>query len=276
MMGITYRGKHSRRDLGVIVRTVTRPVLPPSRISEETIPYRDGSLDYSEQGGRLFYDDKIVEIEVSMVDKSLPLLHRRIAKVAAWIAGGFGELIFDDMPYIVWQAKPIDVDGIAPQLLRVGKTVVQFRCRPFNHLVFNSQGVKLDSRVRLDADIPLDYGAENEITVVNGTQTLSYEYAGDAPVRPDIVISGPMREITVGINGNQLIIRVGIPFDTYGGVLIDCENWRCIGMNGGPVDMVSGDFMELVPGENSITTTCSYAGTMRLVFFTNYLYGSDF
>lgn len=276
MMGITYRGKHSKRDIGVIVRTVTRPVLPPPRVLEETVPYRDGSLDFSEQGGRLFYDDKIAEIEVSVVDKSLPILQRRIAKVAAWLCGGYGDLIFDDMPYTVWTAKPIDVDGIAPELQRVGKTIVQFRCRPFNHLSFNSQGVKLDSKVRLDTDLPLNYGLDSEITVVNGTQELSYVNIGDAPVRPDIVISGPMREITITINGKSLLIRSGVPFDTYGGVVIDCENWRCIGMDGTAVDGSAGEYMELIPGKNTIKTTCSYAGTMKLVFFPNYLYGSDF
>ena len=61
MYGIRYRGVHSR-DLGLITKTKTRPAAPPVRTTEETILYRDGNLDYSEQGGRLFYDDKIMQL----------------------------------------------------------------------------------------------------------------------------------------------------------------------------------------------------------------------
>mgnify|MGYP001526253652 FL=1 len=51
--GITFRGKHSN-DVGVIVKTVGRPIIAPVRQIDEEVPYRDGNVDCSETGGRLY------------------------------------------------------------------------------------------------------------------------------------------------------------------------------------------------------------------------------
>ena len=149
MTGFTYRGLHSIRDIGIVFKTESRPILPPPRILNETVPYRDGSIDYSMQNGRIYYDDKIMELQISIVGRNLKTLHEKISKVVSWLAGGYGELIFDDMPLTVWHAMPVNLNAIAPELAKVGKTVVQFRCKPFNTTIIDSLGVFLGDSVPL-------------------------------------------------------------------------------------------------------------------------------
>ena len=48
-MGLTYRGKHSLRDFGMQTKITDLPITPPKKTDyEEDIPYRDGSIDFSE------------------------------------------------------------------------------------------------------------------------------------------------------------------------------------------------------------------------------------
>ncbi len=276
MIGITYRNKHSRRDIGVVTRTVNRPVVPPVRSIDETIPYRDGTLDYSELDGRLFYDDKILEIEIAVVKKDLQSLHKKISKVISWICGGYGDLIFDDMPYVVWIAKPIKIDGIAPELQRVGKTTVQFRCHPFNRLYFDSTGVALDSDIQLDDDIKLGYGDDSDIHVASGDSVINIDYIGTAPVSPQIIINGEIKAVKLSLSGRSLLVDLPNAISSYDGIILDCEGWRCLGCNGDDLTRyTSGDFLELRPGSNTINITVLGACDIQLVYYPNYMYGDE-
>ena len=105
--GITFRGKHSN-DVGVIVKTVGRPIIAPVRQIDEEVPYRDGNVDCSETGGRLYYDDKVLELDFYLISHDTVELQKNVTKVANWLAGGYGILIFDDMLSTVWIAKPVD------------------------------------------------------------------------------------------------------------------------------------------------------------------------
>lgn len=278
MYGITYRGRQSS-EFGVIARATTRPVLAPVRVVEETVPYRDGTLDYSDAGGRLFYDDKVVEVEITVISPELRKTNRRVSDIVGWLAGGFGELIFDDMPYTCWIAKPIEISELSVELYRIGKATVQFRCKPFNRFMFTSRGIPIGSEIRLGTKIKLGYGKDSVLSLVNGTTSaVTYNYIGDAPVRPNILLEGVASSITLTVNGSQLKID-SLPksFDGYGGVVIDNENWRVCGKDGTALTPYSsGEFIELCPGGNLITVKADAKGTLTLDFYPKYLYGSGF
>lgn len=109
--GITFRGKHSN-DIGVIVKTVGRPFSPPVKQIDEEVQYRDGNIDLSETGGRLYFEDKVLELEFQMICPDNIALQRSASKLVNWLSGGYGELIFDDMPTVKWIAKPVDLDDM--------------------------------------------------------------------------------------------------------------------------------------------------------------------
>lgn len=130
MYGVRFRNTHSR-DVGLLAKTGKRPAAPPVRTVEETILYRDGNLDYSEQGGRLFYDDKLVEVEFTAIAKELSDTDRLIAAAVKWLSGGWGELIFDDMPLVKWLAN------------RLIYRISAFRFTASGNLPYNSGAVRL-------------------------------------------------------------------------------------------------------------------------------------
>lgn len=278
MMGITFRDKHSARDIGVAVKTVARPVMPPPRIVEDSVPYEDGNIDFSELGGRVFYDDKVVEIEISIVGKELTSLHRKISKVAGWLSGGYGYLIFDDMPYTVWIASPVNTSSIAPELQKVGKTTVQFRCRPFNRLLFSSLGIPLDSYVPLDSDIPIGYGDESIIQLKPGMNKIEYDYIGTAPTKILTRITGTSTGGVTIFNEAKpdKVISYQYPFNE---LFINSESWVCIADEKDVTEKVSGDYgvLEFSPGINSINVmfTGIEEAVLQFDFFANYLYKDE-
>lgn len=277
MYGIWYRGKHSN-EFGVICKTKKRPAIAPVRTIEETVPYRDGSLDFSTQGGRLFYDDKLVEIEMTIPDGELRETQKKISKVVQWIAGDFGDLIFDDMPYTVWKAKPMELGDVATELYRVGRVTVQFRCKPFNNLIFHSTGVLLDTPVSLDSDVPIGYGEDSTISFSAGdNENVSYAYKGDVPVRPQLVVNSDASKIRIKINEKVIEVQTPQTFKSYGGIIVDCENWKCLGGNGDNLTAyTSGCYPEFLPGENMITIDqADDDGVLYLNFYSQFYYGGD-
>lgn len=284
MYGVRFRNTHSR-DVGLLAKTGKRPAAPPVRTVEETILYRDGNLDYSEQGGRLFYDDKLVEVEFTAIAKELSDTDRLIAAAVKWLSGGWGELIFDDMPLVKWLAKPIDLSDISFSLYRIGKFTVQFRCRPFNHLLFDSLGLPLDSPVPLDSGIPLDWGKENTYLMPEvGTYTFYHNNLGDVAARPKIHIVGQedsgSHRISVLINGDGFTLQFPSGSLLSGGqtATVDCE--ECTVTKGGADItgyLVSSstdfpDFPELKPGKNTITVNTQITGQLKIDYEMPYLY----
>lgn len=270
MFGFTYRGLHSIRDIGVVFKTVSRPIVAPPRITGEDVPYRDGSVDFSSENGRIYYDDKVLELQISIVDKNLPALHKKITKVVSWLVGGYADLIFDDMPFTVWRAMPINYDTIAPELARVGKTTVQFRCRPFNQAIFNNTGPMLGSNIPLGSDIRIGFGKESEFTLQNGRNELDLIYIGTAYARPKLVFSETTAtSVTVTCNGRTISYSGDIA-----NLIIDCEKYVCY--QGGADDSANaqGEYFELSPNQpNQLTVTCNAPAHLQVIYDLSFYYG---
>lgn len=299
MTGITFKGKHSYKDMHVYVRTVSRPIAPPVRTIDDTVPYIDGTIDFSEQNGRLYYDDKVLELEIKASEQTdSASLHNRLSRLSAWLSGGYGELIFDDMPYIIWTAKAVDIKGICPEVYgRTGQTTIQFRCRPFNKLVFDSTGIVLDTDVVLDYDMTLDYGKGAVFDLVGGSNDIIVNYIGTAPVAPVLRIQydEPVNGITIYYpdrTGKELSYFVDYTGDyksLLSELVFDCKNWTCKVVvmekdeNGKEKyttqdvsPYVRGDYFELLPGENRFSIWGG-TGTITFEYYPQYLYGeTDF
>lgn len=84
--GITYRGKHSD-EFGTIVKTVGRPIIAPVKQVDEEVAYRDGNVDYSEAGGRLYYEDKVLELEFTVRAMNTTELHKKVSRMINWLSG---------------------------------------------------------------------------------------------------------------------------------------------------------------------------------------------
>lgn len=270
-MGFTYRGKHSLRDIGVYTETKTRPFIPPPKTEfNENVPYMDGSLDYSEAGGRVFYEDKILEVSFILLKSDKIKRNKIIERFASWIAGGKGELIFDDMPLVKWIASPIDTKDITITLNKIGKCTVEFRCAPFNEFVYNTgEGIPLDCDISLDADFPIGWGDSFDLS--NGDNEIVVENDGTAYVRPIIRIEGDFRNISITIGNNTISYN-----KVFTSIDIDCE---CLAVFENDADVTSnsaGEFIELAPGDNKAIISAEGSGTILFVFNPKYFYDTNF
>ena len=269
-MGMTFRGIHSMRDMHVGTRIVSRPICPPVRTITEDIPYMDGSLDYSEEGGRLFYDDKVVDVEISVIAGNPAQLNGRISKVVSWLNGGYSDLIFDDMPEVSWTAKPVQMDSVAAELQRVGKSTIQFRCKPFNKAIFLASGIKLDDKVPLSSNIPIGMGTSAHTW--SGTEdsyTLTYD--GTAPVAPLITVSGSgLDSISITIGKAEISYQ-----RAFVKLVLDSANWTATDSGIDVTANVSGDYPELMPGENVVKISSNTGGEIMIDYRANYLYGLE-
>lgn len=264
--GIRFRGQHSD-NFGIVVKTIGRAITPPVKQLDEEVDYRDGNIDFSEAGGRLYYEDKVLELEFSIIASDTTKLNIIVSKIVSWLSGGYGELIFDDMPFVFWVAKPVDIDDLTLNLYRNGKTKVQFRCHPFNKWKFDSKGIPIGSNYLLGTEIPIGLGNENEIIFGAGRIVKTLDYVGSAPVRPIVKIE-PKNTVT----GFSLTVN-GIKAECSKMVQnceIDCEN--AVMPNG-----FNGDFCELIPGSNEIEIECSSGGgTVIFEYRHNFLYGDGY
>lgn len=125
--GMAINSAHSS-NFPLLVRSVTRPVLPMVRQQYETIPGRDGSYDYSD--GKL--EDAVVSVECSLITESITSLRAAVRAISQWIYGNGGKvrLRFDDEPAVFYYgriANQIDPEQIAT----IGEFTLQFRCDPF-------------------------------------------------------------------------------------------------------------------------------------------------
>ena len=280
-MGLTYRGKHSYRDIGVHTAVRSRPVSPPPKTSyNENIPYMDGSLDFSETGGRVYYKDKTLEVDFTIIARNRKERNRTAERFAAWISGGKSELILDDMPLVKWIAAPVTIDDIALSLKRLGTVTVEFRCQPFNQFIFNTaEGIILDSNIPIGSDIPLAWAVDCEKEIPAGESEWMFDNTGSAYVRPTIELVGNLTYASVWVN-TQVHGKVETYKITYTGavenLVIDCERFMC--RNGEGEDVTansSGEFFEIPPGLEIINVDVSHACTLRIGFHPLFFYDAD-
>lgn len=283
-MGFFYREMHTHRDLGLRTKIVSRPVMPPLRSVTETLPGRDGMLDFSVIGGRQRVDDKVLEIEIGIIGRDNSELNEKLSRIGRWLGwkkphnqyrDGYEPLIFDDMPYIKWMVRPVNLNSSFNELFRVYKTTLQFRCKPFNFFLYDSSGIPLDSAFPLDSKIPVGYGEGLENIAVDSAfaqgKTVSVMNYGAAPVLPVIDLIGSFSAVRLESysgycqwNGQTSRLR------------IDGVNGTVTSGDQNMMQYFTGDFIELEPGMNQLETRITGMGQMKIWYETQFFYGEVF
>ena len=85
MYGITYNNKHSFNDLGLTVLN-TRVVETPSKIKiAETVPFMNGSYDFSNLYGSNCYNERKLEYEFLIKARNSTELEFKRMQVDQWL-----------------------------------------------------------------------------------------------------------------------------------------------------------------------------------------------
>lgn len=268
--GFTFNNRHSS-EFSVTVRTKSRSVTPSAKSFAVNLPYRDGEYDFSSSNsrGREHYNNRVFAITVTVTADNLGELQSKIGSLSRWLHGS-GELIFDDIPLIIWHGKIADEIIYMPE--HGGKTAVMevsFSAQPFGKNVFGTEGPCLDDPVELDSDIPLSMEEMYSFEVTK-SDNINIVNFGDRPVRPVIVIEGNAAAMKLTLGEKSL------SFTASGSVTVDFDRETVTDKNG--VLRVSGEFFEFPEGINALNITNSNSGklTVRVVFVPEYMYTANY
>lgn len=95
-IGISSGGYHSLDDFGW--RLIDREETPPKlRQTKVTVPYANGSLDYTGVYGEAFYDDKAISYKFAKDFTGLDQMNEGIREFTEWLTGLYNTDISDSM-----------------------------------------------------------------------------------------------------------------------------------------------------------------------------------
>lgn len=257
--GFTFKGRHSDR-YGAVVKTRSRPVRPEVKASIAEAFAADGSYNFSDANpyGRFFYSDRIFELELRIGADSLRELELKVSKAARWLMGK-GELVFDDMPAVKWDAAALSEIGFTPELTgRKAVMTAVFRVKPFSRCVFDTMhGIVIGTDCMLQSPIPLDvkecFTFECEPGMIN---RFTVDNIGTWYVRPviRIVSQGALGNVAISINSGLMKIS-GLNASE---LVVDCEKQTVTdGSGNNLIGYTEGDFFEMfdnAPSEMSVIT----------------------
>ena len=112
MYGITYNNKHSFNDLGLTV-LYTRVIEAPSKIKiTETIPFMNGSYDFSNLYGSNCYTERKLEYEFLIKARNSTELEFKRTQVDQWLLSSNSKtpLIDDNLPGYYYKAECISTE----------------------------------------------------------------------------------------------------------------------------------------------------------------------
>lgn len=263
--GFIFKNKHSN-DFGVTVQTQSRPIKPEMKVQTYDSPYIDGEYDFSTANAynREFYKNRVFKMNLQIQAADLSELNNKIAKITTWLMGN-GELIFDDIPNVKWNATVIETIDYKPENGGHKAVVaVSYKVQTWAALVFDIfDGPTLDnSNVRLDDEIPLSPSDYYTVKTVGDSTIYN---TGDRPVRPVLRVKDVTKSVTITCNGVSITVLKNC--------VIDCDKQLVTDTNGNSImNSITGSFFELETGANTINL--SAAATVEFSFYPQYVWNT--
>ena len=264
--GFTFKDIHSS-EYGVTVRTKARPIIPAKKSYTVSLPYRDGDYDFSaaNEQEREHYANRIFQLSLTVTADNLGELQSKIGKLSKWLTGS-GDMIFDDIPLVIWRGKITDEIIYMPEHGGRSATIeVSFSAEPFGKNIFGAEGPRLGDPVPLGSDIPLSM-EEFYTCTISGSGKTNFINFGDRPASPVFLLEGVNGTVTMSVGDKSL------SFTASGNVTVDFKKQlvKC----GNAAVRITGDFFEFPEGKSELTITHSGGGslTVTAMFEPEYMY----
>ena len=198
MIGITYNGKHSYKDFGLIMHYFV-PQMPSKKKVIEDVPFMNGDgYDFSKvaTNGETVYTGRDLACKFTFKSNSKAALQIQYSRVSEWLLeAGQAPLIPDSTPDIQFLAEVIAIPTWS-EIKSLGRMELTFRAEPFK------QGINL-----VNEDIPWDtFNFEVDSLaptsfVISGNQNISIYNPGRVIV-PKIRTSSEMVATLNGYTAN--------------------------------------------------------------------------
>lgn len=200
MLGINFNGKHSYDDFGL--KIYKKDIgFPSFNLIHETIPFMNGSYDFSSINGEISYTDRSLKYEFWIVADTKEEMNYLKIRVANWLKATEKNILIDDAIlgyYFYAQVKALEFSEEG----KIGKITVEFIAKPFKisiqdegHLLWDNFDFNFDVLQNTKFDV-VEY---KEVTLYN---------VGSKKVSPIINLTNisPITPVTIEFNNNSYII----------------------------------------------------------------------
>lgn len=126
---LIFNNRKSYKDFRLFVTNFT--LIPPKpRVLKETIPYKDGSFDFSFIHGKRLYDERLIEVTLSYDAFDEQEVYKVYSDAISWLYSGTeGEIKLDDVTgYFKGSVSEITT---FERFMNLGELTVVFACYPF-------------------------------------------------------------------------------------------------------------------------------------------------
>lgn len=258
--GYKFKGKHSS-EFGITMKTASRPIHPEVKSYKYETPLMDGSYDFSASNpyGREFYQNRIFTLSLQIHAENIFELQKKISSISIWHRGS-GELIFDDMPAVIWEATVLNSIDYAPE--RSGHKAiltVSFEVKPFSKAMFSTlNGPEIGYGIAIDSAVPLDM----PMHMTFNTNTFTVKNIGSWYIRPVITLSSESYTfdiMTLSCGEKKISLKnIGSGINT---IVLDMKRQTVTDGSGKSLmKYFSGEFFEIPPGECEITAAANFTG----------------
>lgn len=272
-MGFKFGDYHSFKNFGLITKIRNRPIMSQPKTHYENNDCMDGEYDFSEANPqqRLMYESKNIEVDCALKQSDSYDLIVKSRDVAGWLAYGEKRLIFDDEKDVYYLARVNNKLDYSSQFNRIGKFTAQFKCQPYRYFIVSTgEDVILDSDVLMGTDLLLggppmytkDLLADDTFLVDNfGKVAID---SGVPYAKFDIILTGSFTNLSITLNGRTFNYNAVLSSAT---ATIDCVNQTVYQGTTNKASGCSGDFLQLLPGNNVFSFTGTNLNLSALIDF---------
>lgn len=205
--GITLHDKHSYRDFGAWLKSKTIGIQSTIKITE-TIPYMQGSYDFTELYGEQTYDDRELEYEFDLhatTDNPKKELRAKAIAFTNWLkSASKSELIDDDYPGFYFLAEAVDNIDIDDTEIYIATIKVKFTA--YGLMIKND----LEGQTRWDTFGFLTDTLQQTKFEINGAREIFLYNVGIRSITPQIICDS---DFILNIDDYQYKLTSGITKD---------------------------------------------------------------
>ena len=243
--GFVFNGKKSW-DLGIEAELVSCPLSAEPKNVYLDVPTADGELDLSKVNPRkrLLYKPRIIEFlcHVSF-DPNFTDMEEKAAEIAAALCtDGDCVLRIAGASTYTYMGRAANLYNITPESDTSFSFPLVFRCQPYR---FAAEPVSAE-------------GADGQIVAQNDGVATDFRMSIEGAPGEELAVRSsayPARELR-------------IPSEGAGLVIIDTEQMKVTSDGVDVTSSCSGEFFDLVPGENVITVECSDEHAQLSILYT--------
>ena len=191
MLGIIKSNKHSFKEFGLTIKSKKINTAKKKKITL-TVPFMNGSYDFSELYGEQSYDDRDLEYTFNLEASDKVGLNIARRKITEWLSDGGRQIIKDDaFPdyYFIAECVAIDVSEKGSH----AEVKASFVADPFMY-GNNYEGHDIWDEFSFEDD----YAQETSFTI-NGTSTIELYNLSSVSVSPTIICTNRMEILLGGV-----------------------------------------------------------------------------